>query len=513
MPDDSLPASAMGTSAGTHDRQLSARTTSRFRREAFAENAAAATTARVRKLSYLRTLVLTDLLLVMVAVLAGYLARFQGSSPATSVNYGWVALGLVALWMATIAWNRGYDDRVVGHGADEYRRVVGAGLKLAGAIAIAGYLADVQVSRGFLGIAFLIGSLTLPVGRYAARQLLHRQRSRAEGWCRRVLVVGDASHVIELTHQLRGERYAGYEVVGACIPDALLAPVPQQLDGVPVVGSFRNIIDAATAVSADTVAVTGSAELTARRLRRLGWQMEGTGIDLVLAPALTDVAGPRIHTTPIAGLPLIHVESPEFRGARKAVKGFVDRALSLVALILLAPLFAVVAAAIKLDSKGPVLFRQKRVGLGGREFDVLKFRSMVVDADQLLEEMSRLNETDGLLFKMRRDPRVTRVGNVLRKWSLDELPQLANVLIGDMSLVGPRPPLPTEVAWYDQDVARRLLVKPGMTGLWQVSGRSDLTWDDGIRLDLYYVENWSLAADLTIMWKTVGAVVRGRGAY
>jgi len=241
--------------------------------------------------------------------------------------------------------------------------------------------------------------------------------------------------------------------------------------------------------------------------------LEGTGIDLVLAPALTDVAGPRIHTRPVAGLPLIHVEAPEFRGTRKLIKGFVDRALALVGLILALPVFAIIAIAVKLDSPGPVLFRQVRVGLGGREFNVYKFRTMVVDADKMLASLAEKNETDGLLFKMRNDPRVTRVGRVLRKWSLDELPQLLNVLRGDMSLVGPRPPLPSEVARYNGDVARRLLVKPGMTGLWQVSGRSDLSWEDGIRLDLYYVENWSLAVDLTILWKTIGAVLQRRGAY
>jgi exopolysaccharide biosynthesis polyprenyl glycosylphosphotransferase len=380
-------------------------------------------------------------------------------------------------------------------------------------VAIAGYLANVLVSRGFLGIAFLAGTLILPVGRYLARQALHRARARDEGWSRRVLVVGDASHVIELANQLNREWYAGYEVVGACIPDALIAPVAQHLNGVPVVGSFRNILDAAALVSADTVAVTGSAELTGRRLRRLGWQMEGTGIDLVVAPALTDVAGPRIHTRPIAGLPLIHVETPEFRGGRKALKGLDDRLVSAFFLLLFSPVILVLAIAIKLDSRGPVFFHQRRVGRGGREFDVYKFRSMVTDAARMVATMSEMNETDGLMFKMRRDPRVTRVGRWLRKWSMDELPQLINVLKGDMSLIGPRPPLPTEVAWYDQDVARRLLVKPGMTGLWQVSGRSDLSWDDGIRLDLYYVENWSLASDFAILWKTVGAVLRRKGAY
>ena len=426
--------------------------TTSYRRDAFAAHAGAASSTRVRKRAYVRLLFGVDLSVIALAVWGGYLARFQGGPAYTAIPYEWVGLGLITLWMFFLVWNRCYDDRVLGYGADEYRRMVSASLKLAGSVAIAGYLAAAQVSRGFLGIAFLAGTILLPFGRYMTRQALHRARKRDQGWSRRVLVVGDASHVIELSHQLRREMYAGYQVVGACIPDALIAPVPQHLDGVPVVGSFRNILDAAAAISADTVAVTGSAELTARRLRRLGWQMEGTGIDLVLAPALTDVAGPRIHTRPIAGLPLIHVESPEFSGGRKALKGMVDRIMALFALMLLFPIFVIIAAAIRLDTRGPVFFRQRRVGLGGKEFDVYKFRSMVVDADSLLATMTQMNETDGLMFKMRRDPRVTTVGRWLRKWSLDEVPQLINVLTGDMSLVGPRPPLPSEVAWYDQDV-------------------------------------------------------------
>ncbi|MGN9767833.1 sugar transferase [Micromonospora sp. SD12] len=470
--------------------------------------------ARTRERAYVRSLVVLDTTVLTVAVLVGYVARFGDDAPGGSkIPYVLVAPGLVLAWLVSLRVLRCYDDRVLGYGADEYRRVGTASLRLAGGIAIAGYIADVGVSRGFLGISFAVGMLGLEVARFAARKRLHRARSEGAGWSRKVLVVGDTAHVLELVHTLRREPYAGYQVVGACIPDALLAPVAQRLGDVPVVGSFRGIPEAATAIGADTVAVTASGELTATRLRRLGWQLEGTGIDLVVAPALTDVAGPRIHTRPVAGLPLIHVEAPEFRGARKLVKGFVDRAVSSVALTLLLPLLAAVALAIKIDSRGPVLFRQTRVGQGGREFGVYKFRTMVVNADALLAALAARNETDGLMFKMRDDPRVTRIGRLLRKWSLDELPQLVNVLLGHMSLVGPRPPLPSEVARYDGDVARRLLVKPGMTGLWQVSGRSDLSWEDGIRLDLYYVENWSLAADLTILWKTFGAVVNSRGAY
>ena len=469
---------------------------------------------RLRQRAYVRALVVLDITILGLAVLGGYLARFGGDEARGShIPYVVVAPGLVVVWLLSLKVQRCYDDRVLGYGADEYRRVSSASLRLAGAIAIAAYLADVGVSRGFLGISFATGTIGLVAARFGARKWLHRARAQGQGWSRRVLLVGDTAHVLELVHTLRREPYAGYQVVGACIPDALLAPVPQRLGDVPVVGSFRSIPDAAALIGADTVAVTASGELTATRLRRLGWQLEGTGIDLVVAPALTDVAGPRIHTRPVAGLPLIHVEAPEFRGLRKIIKALVDRSVSLTALTVALPALALIALAIKLDSSGPVIFRQIRVGRGGREFGVYKFRTMVVNADAMLAELAAKNETDGLLFKMRQDPRVTRVGRILRKWSLDELPQLANVLFGNMSLVGPRPPLPSEVARYDGDVARRLLVKPGMTGLWQVSGRSDLSWEDGIRLDLYYVENWSLTSDLTILWKTFGAVVGSRGAY
>ncbi len=473
-----------------------------------------ANSVRSAERSYVRLVVAVDAGVVCLAVAGGMLVRFQGDRPiGANVSYGVVAPVLGVLWLIVLWMMRCYDSRMLGYGLDEYRRVTSASLRMAGGIAIAGYLVTPGIARGFLAISIASGTVGLVAARYAARKWLHRSRSRGEGWSRRVLVVGDVPHVLELVETLRREPYAGYRVVGACIPDALLAPVPQRLGDVPVVGSFRGILEAVAAAGADTIAVTASGQLTATRLRRLGWQLEGTGVDLVLAPALTDVAGPRIHTRPVAGLPLIHVEAPEFRGGRKLVKTCVDLAIASLVTLLLLPLLAIIAVAVKLDSRGPVIFRQTRVGRGGREFGVFKFRTMVVNADALLAQLAARNETDGLMFKMRRDPRVTRVGRILRKWSLDELPQLFNVLAGHMSLIGPRPPLPSEVARYDGDVARRLLVKPGMTGLWQVSGRSDLSWEDGVRLDLYYVENWSLTTDLTILWKTFGAVLQGRGAY
>jgi exopolysaccharide biosynthesis polyprenyl glycosylphosphotransferase len=248
-------------------------------------------------------------------------------------------------------------------------------------------------------------------------------------------------------------------------------------------------------------------------LQRLAWQLEGTSAELVVAPVLMEVAGPRVHVTGVLGLPLLRVSAPTFTGARRVVKEIVDKIGALLLLTVLAPVLMAIAAAIRLGDRGPALYRQRRVGRDGKPFTILKFRTMVVDADRRRDKLLAGNEAAGPLFKMRRDPRVTPIGSVLRRFSIDELPQLVNVVRGTMSLVGPRPPLPEEVEAYGPDMLRRLLVKPGLTGLWQVSGRSDLPWDEAVRLDLRYVEDWSLALDALILWKTVRAVVRGQGAY
>jgi exopolysaccharide biosynthesis polyprenyl glycosylphosphotransferase len=286
------------------------------------------------------------------------------------------------------------------------------------------------------------------------------------------------------------------------------APDPSLTGGVDVV------IEAARRAQADTVAVSASAMMTGSDLRRLSWSLEGTGIRLLVAPGVTELAGPRLLVHPVGGLPLLHVKEAEFTGANWVFKGVIDRVGATLLSIALAPLFAIIAIAVRVSSPGPVLFRQHRVGLHGREFTLLKFRTMYAGSDQLQNELLDLNEHEGVLFKMRRDPRVTPVGRLLRRYSLDELPQIWNVLTGSMSLVGPRPPLPSEVDRYPGDLRRRrLLVKPGITGLWQVSGRSDLSWEETVRLDLQYVENWSVLLDTTVLWKTLLAVASGRGAY
>jgi exopolysaccharide biosynthesis polyprenyl glycosylphosphotransferase len=282
----------------------------------------------------------------------------------------------------------------------------------------------------------------------------------------------------------------------------------------PVLGSLTQVIESIATCAADTVAVTAGPGMTPEVLRRLSWDLEGSGVDLVVAPALLDVAGPRILARPVAGLPFLHVEEPELSGPRQLLKATVEWAVATVAFVLVSPILVVLCLAVRLDSPGSPVFRQMRVGRDGREFTVFKLRTMYVDAELRLESLREHNENaDGLLFKMREDPRVTRVGKFLRRWSLDEVPQLWNVVRGDMSLVGPRPPLPREVSQYDREVSRRLLVRPGITGLWQVSGRSDLSWKESVRLDLYYVENWSLALDAMVVWKTVFAIFRREGAY
>lgn len=226
-----------------------------------------------------------------------------------------------------------------------------------------------------------------------------------------------------------------------------------------------------------------------------------------------DIAGGRTTIRPVDGLPMLHVDHATLRGPRRIAKDVADRIGALIILILASPIILVCASLVRATSNGPVFFRQVRIGRDGRPFRMVKFRTMYPNADKMLVHLSQRNENDGLLFKMKDDPRVTEIGRLLRKYSLDELPQLFNVLNGTMSLVGPRPPLQSEVELYPADMRRRLAVKPGMTGLWQVSGRSDLPWEEVMRLDIHYVDNWSLSLDLVILLRTVTAVMRSAGAY
>jgi exopolysaccharide biosynthesis polyprenyl glycosylphosphotransferase len=369
-----------------------------------------------------------------------------------------------------------------------------------------------DVARGFvIAVVPLAASLTL-LQRYTQRQMLHRARGRGQ-YLQTTLLVGHRNAVAALDEQMDREAYHGYRVVGCCLPNDQFSPVADAFNGLPILGGLDEVAAVVARYEVDTVAVLPCPELHGPALRSLGWDLEQTHAELLLAPAVTEIVGPRVHIRPVCGLPLLHMERPELTGVRRITKDLFDRTSAFLGLIFLAPVLLSVALAVKVTSRGPVFFRQERVGRDGQTFSMLKFRSMVTGADGMVANLAAENEGNGVLFKMKADPRVTSVGRVLRRFSLDEVPQLFNVLKGEMSLVGPRPPLPTELERYGFDMHRRFLVKPGLTGLWQVSGRSDLSWDDSVRIDVRYVENWSLAFDFMILWKTVGAVLRGSGAY
>ncbi len=468
---------------------------------------------------YVARLAVTDALIVAAVVAVAQLARFGAGNALTPNGAAQMPAALVSValgvtWILALRAFQTLDRRIVGSGSQEYSRVITACLSVFGALAIVDLLFRLNIARGFLAIALPAGTFCLLFARWVWRQLLSYQRGQARN-LEHVLVVGEPRSAIPLIRRLNSQPGLGYRVVGICLP-ARKRPGQTLTVGdyeIAVHGTFDDVCHAVEASGATTVAVTSAEALGHSAMQELSWDLEGLDVDMVVAPGVTDVAGPRMMLRPVAGLPLLHIDKPRYEGANRFRKAVVDRVGSAVITILLAPVLVGVAIAIKLDSPGPVFYRATRVGINNRQFSMWKFRSMVQDAEALKRDLQVKNEGAGVLFKMRNDPRVTRVGAFIRRYSLDELPQLFNVLGGSMSLVGPRPPLPEEVERYDGRVARRMLVKPGMTGLWQVSGRSDLPWEETVRLDLSYVENWSIMQDALILWKTVRAVVAKDGAY
>lgn len=459
---------------------------------------------------YRASLVVADALSAVVAIGVGWAARFGFPSDGALLTYLAFSLVVTAAWLLAVQLAGAYELRNVSTGTREAQLVLRAALNLTGGLAITAYLAHILVARTFVAIVIPCGAVLMVLFRYVVRRSVYARRERGQ-WTSTILAVGTSESVRHLVEATRRNRYAGLMVIGACVEDA--AVDSEIAPGVPVLGDVSHAGRIAHDVGADVVAVAGTG-LGPRRIKELGWELEGSGREMVMAPGLTEVAGPRVHVTPVAGLPLMWVDQPQFTGLKRLAKRAMDVVGALVLLALGLPFLLLIALAVRLTSRGPALYRSIRVGADGCTFPVYKFRSMYVDADERRAELLALNEVaGGVLFKMRDDPRVTPVGRLLRKFSIDELPQLLNVVNGSMSLVGPRPPLPHEVEHYETHVHRRMLVKPGMTGLWQVSGRSDLSWEEAVRLDLYYVENWSLALDLAIIVRTVWAVVRPRGAY
>lgn len=466
-----------------------------------------------------RTLRIVDGFVIVWAMYGAYVIRF-GVEPGFVVsgqeaNYAWLSGALSLVWWTMLGAWHSRQSHVLGAGAEEYKRVAAASLWLFGLLAIVSYVLRIDTARGYVGIALPCGLVGLLSARWLLRQHLNVDRQKGASMSK-LMLIGGRSAVDHLTSTFARARHAGYLPVAAYLPGHADSRHSGSEAGLPILGyetTTKAILDAIELCGADAVAVSAGVQLHPQTLRHLGWELASRNIGLIMAPALTDIAGPRIHTQQVAGLPLIHVTTPSLEGGQRVAKRLFDISSSSLLIILFLPVMGLIALMIRLTGPGPILFRQERVGIGGKHFSMLKFRSMVVDAENRLAELGAQNEGNGLLFKMKDDPRVTSLGRILRKFSLDELPQLFNVVAGTMSLVGPRPPLPREVEAYENDVRRRLLVKPGLTGLWQVSGRSNLSWQDSVRLDLYYVENWSLAGDIIIMLKTFRAVFHSTGAY
>ncbi len=458
----------------------------------------------------LRTLLVVDLAAVGVAVLAAYYGRFVLSDGVTgSTNYPLLALILILAWMALLWAFRCYEPRLLGVGTEEFRRVVTTSFALFGTIAILSFSFKLQVARGFVAVALPLGVTLLVLERFSVRQWIQRRRRQGR-LLHRVLVVGDCDTASVLASTLARDPHSGFSMMGMVVPSDELTSTGNG----SILGSIDSTLEVIRSHALDTVALSASAQITPPFVRQLAWSLEGSGVDLVVAPALTDVAGPRIAIRPVAGLPLMYVDEPTFSGWTRFIKRSIDLIGSGVGLLLLGPILILIAISVRTTSKGPAIFKQARIGANGQTFVIWKFRTMKLGADEMLQELLvHHGREDGPLFKVPQDPRVTSIGKYLRRYSLDELPQLVNVFTGSMSLVGPRPQRPAEVEFYDEIATRRLLIRPGVTGLWQVSGRSDVSWEEAVRLDLYYVENWSLAMDTTILLRTVLAVLRGEGAY
>ena len=459
---------------------------------------------------YIAGLVAADLFAAVVGAGVAFATRFGEISVHNRIYLAMFVI-LPACWLLALAMNGGYEPRHLFVGTAEYQRVARAGIAVTASVAVVSYGFELPTSRVYILIALPVAVASSVLLRFAWRHWLHALR--AQGRCvRRTILIGHEGPVAALTHQLRREHFHGLHVVGACLPGGQ-ATGPLLDYHAEVYGDFTDVPRAVRAGRADTVIVLSCPELDGATLRRMAWRLERRDIDLIVASALVDIAGARTTIRPVDGLPMLHMEHARLTGTRRMVKEAFDRLCAGLLLVALAPLMFAIMLVVRSTTPGAALFSQIRIGRDGAPFRIWKFRTMYTDAEARRTELARLNESDAVLFKMRHDPRVTSVGRVLRRFSLDELPQLWNVVRGDMSLVGPRPPLPSEVAEYADDVHRRLVVKPGLTGLWQISGRSDLPWDEAVRLDLRYVEHWSLSLDLVILARTVTAVLRSAGAY
>jgi len=450
-------------------------------------------------------LILTDVLLISLSITVGLLVSSRQSSwlidPLVAIYGAPVAIGL--LWLMMLFLRGSYDQRIIGLGPDEFKRLVSATLYTFAVVAGVSYLIRADISRAYAYVSLPLGLVLIGVSRFAWRKWLYRQRY-AGRFLARIVVIGGNDATGALANKLEQDAYVGFEVVASVgLPNEHVGALSAWLDDVDAALSHSN---------ASAVAIDPGERAPHDAIRQLAWRLEGRGIDLLISPGMIDVAGPRLSVRPAAGLPLLHLDEAALSRPQRLAKRSLDLVGSVGAIIVLSPVFIVCALWVRLTSSGPAIFKQRRIGRGGATFTMLKFRTMRQDADEQREALRSLHAYDDPMFKIEGDPRVTRAGRFLRRWSLDELPQLFNVLGGSMSLVGPRPHPIDDVDRYNPEAFRRLALKPGMTGLWQVEGRSEVRWAEALQLDLFYVERWSLATDLVLLLRTVRAVLQARGA-
>ncbi len=415
-------------------------------------------------------------------------------------------VGLVVCWIVLIYFFGGYDSKYLGVGAEEFKRVISAAVTLLAVVSTAAYLLLPESPPVRLVIPSLaVGTIAVLIGRWLLRIWLGRQRELGK-YQTTTLVVGEAHRSMILANAFRDDPSAGFAVVAQVEPPHDLA----RQDGLDA--WLTELTRWVEAHGVGAVAIADASRLDPDLLRKLAWKLEGPRVDLLVSPLLHDVAGPRVSVRPASGLPLLHLDEPTLTGPKRFLKRAMDVTLAVCALVLLAPVLLLIALAVKVTSRGPVLYVSHRVGRAGETFSCLKFRSMYLGADAERDSVIGVPDPD-VSDRYRSDPRITRTGRFLRRWSLDELPQLVNVVGGSMSLVGPRPVLPEELDLFAEADLRRHVSKPGLTGLWQISGRKEVSWEDRMRMDLYYIEHWSLALDAVILAKTAKAVLAGRGAY
>lgn len=472
-----------------------------------------------KKLKYL--VVATDTIALTAAFLLAHIIKFRFTNPTMDgrneidITYISVSVILIIVWVGILGLAGSRKLRVLGEGSNEFNIITRSSIYLFAFIVTFSYLTEIDIARRYLVFALLLGWLFIIINRLFIRNLIVKYRYKGR-MLTQLMIVGEqpaSEHLIKL---LKQKKQVGLNPVAVHISATTTknnsTVIPEQI----ITGygdSPKKIISEVEKNNIQALIVTDGHQMTPETLRELGWELALRDVALMLAPATTDIAGPRIHMTPMNGFPLIHVSTPRLDGLSGVLKRSIDVIASGLGLLVISPLLLVIGLIVKKDG-GPAFYSQERIGKNGVPFKMWKFRSMVTNADELKAQLiAEHGGGDALLFKMKDDPRITPIGKFIRRYSIDELPQLWNVFIGDMSLVGPRPQVQDEVNQYTKEAYRRLLVSPGLTGLWQVSGRSKLTWEEALRFDLYYVENWSLAGDIAILFRTVKAVVGKDGAY